>query len=76
MLLTVVQYSVAVVRQLIERARGNALSPPASDSAVDVDAEPIASPVTPAFSPRRSQPGEMRAAFRRRSARSTFRSLP
>ncbi len=76
MILTAVQYSVAVVRHLLERARGNTLSPAASDSADDVDAEHIASPIILTFSPRRSRPREARDHSEPRSARSTFRSLP
>jgi hypothetical protein len=76
MLLTAVQYSVAVVRHLLERARGNALSPAGSDPEDNVDAELIASPIILTFSPRRLRPSEARTSSMRRSARSTFRSLP
>ncbi len=76
MLLTAVQYSVAVVRHLLERARGSTLSQAGSDSADNVDAELMASPIILTFSPRRSRPDEARVSSMRRSARSTFRSLP
>jgi hypothetical protein len=77
MILTAVQYSVAVVRRLLERARGSSASAERPYLADDViDAEIIASPIILTFSPKRSRPSEARDPSRRRLARSTFRSLP
>jgi hypothetical protein len=61
MILAAVQYGVAVVRHLLERARRHAPAVESPNSEDDVfDAELIASPIILTFSPRRSRPGEAR----------------
>jgi hypothetical protein len=76
MILTAVQYSVAVVRHLLEQARSGPVSRVGSDPTDDIEAELIASPIILTFSPRRSRPKEARSSSRHRAARSTFRPLP